>query len=466
MALQLPPQPVSSLLTKELLQRAFDLIDINGDGQLQKDEFSSGCDSMGFDLKSEQLDAIFKCIDADGGGEIDFDEFCGFIMKPNEKDTSDVTEFRSRLVAIVSDVSKPTLKVAFDVIDKNGDGELSKSEFLDGCSSLGVDLKSDELEAVFKCIDADGGGSIDFDEFAEFLQPKKENAKNKQFGQFRQKLMKLLHSNSFDDYYHFMVIEVIILRLFNNKLLAASGDSDEVKSAEGQEINVQFTAEVFEDGKKTYLKSVQNGKYIKIVGEKIVFGDKDDNAAFKVRRVSIGNFKLESVANAGKYIGLDAKSGSIVVGKGDPFCRLKALRKGRKPIFSEPYVFALKNTVVLEHRLGAHIRIEDDDKDGLKSDGGKGTLAQFEANPIDGGKFVTLQNIGNKKYLQIINDGSVINCGGDDITNGKFKVYPVEGPNHVRLESEKCPGKFIAVDESGVIVGKGDKPSLFTIYRN
>ena len=126
----------------------------------------------------------------------------------------------------------------------------------------------------------------------------------------------------------------------------------------------------------------------------------------------------------------------------------------------------MKNTVVLEHRLGAQIRIEDESKDGLSSDGGKGTLAQFEANPIDGGKYVTLQNLGNKKYLQIINDGNVINCGGDDITNGKFKVYPVEGPNHVRLESEKFPGKFIAVDESGVIVGKGDKPSLFTIYRN
>lgn len=142
------------------------------------------------------------------------------------------------------------------------------------------------------------------------------------------------------------------------------------------------------------------------------------------------------------------------------------MRKGRKPIYSEPYVFAIKNTVILENRLGEHIRIKDENSTQLLNVGGKGTLAQFEANPSDGGKYVTLQNIANKKYLQIINDGNDINCGGDDISFGKFKVHPVEGPNHVRLESEKYPGKFIAVDQNGVIVGKGDKPSLFTIYRN
>ena len=53
---------------------------------------------------------------------------------------------------------RQTLRNAFDVIDKNGDGELQKSEFLDGCSSLGIDLKSEELENVFKCIDTDASG--------------------------------------------------------------------------------------------------------------------------------------------------------------------------------------------------------------------------------------------------------------------------------------------------------------------
>ena len=70
MALQLPPQQASSLLTKELLQRAFNLIDINGDGQLQKEEFSGGCDAMGFGLSGDSCDTVFNLIDDDGSGLI------------------------------------------------------------------------------------------------------------------------------------------------------------------------------------------------------------------------------------------------------------------------------------------------------------------------------------------------------------------------------------------------------------
>ena len=192
-------------------------------------------------------------------------------MKSNENDSKELKEFRQRLISIVSDVSMETLRNAFDLIDLNGDGELQKSEFLEGCNSMKIELNKEELETVFKCIDTDGSGEIDFNEFAEFLQPKKQNAAFKQFGQFRQKLMKLLHSNSYDDYYHFKVNNNIILKLFNGKSISV-GNADELKSDEIQEIDSQFITEIIDNGKKTYLQSAKNGKYIKIVGDKIVFG--------------------------------------------------------------------------------------------------------------------------------------------------------------------------------------------------
>eukprot|EP00483_Globobulimina_turgida_P001053 UN01055 len=323
---------------------------------------------------------------------------------------------------------------------------------------MGIELNEKELFEIFSCIDEDGSGEIDFDEFTEFLQPQKKNASFKQFGQFRQKLMKLLHSNKFEDYYHFKVNNAIVLQLFNNKAIVVAGDDIKSNGDLNGNINTQFQTEVYNNGKGVFIRSPVNGKYLKIDGNKIAFGAKDNNARFKVRKVSIGYFKLESEAHAGKYIGLDLKSGSIVVGRGDPFCRLKALRKGMKPIFSKPYVFAVKNTVVLEHRLGEHIRVEDEAKSDLSANGGKGTLAQWEATPVTGGKFVTLKNVANGKFLRISEDGNKIDASGDDENSAKFKVYPVEGPNHVRLESEQFKGKFIACDEDGVVVGRGDKP--------
>merc|ERR1719245_516186 len=113
---------------------------------------------MGFGLSNDQSNVVFGLIDDDGSGEIDFDEFCAFILKANDTDSKELKEFRSRLIAIVSDVSKETLRNAFDLIDKNGDGELQKDEFLEGCQRMGIQLTNDELEAVFKCIDRDNSG--------------------------------------------------------------------------------------------------------------------------------------------------------------------------------------------------------------------------------------------------------------------------------------------------------------------
>jgi Ca2+-binding EF-hand superfamily protein len=57
------------------LRRVFRGFDVNRDGKLSRTEFQSGLRSLKIELDSEQMDDIMRVIDADGDGEIDLDEF-------------------------------------------------------------------------------------------------------------------------------------------------------------------------------------------------------------------------------------------------------------------------------------------------------------------------------------------------------------------------------------------------------
>ena len=51
-------------------------------------------------------------------------------------------------------------------MDKNGDGNLSKQEILEGYEEVfGVPINEEEVDRMFKEIDIDGNGSIDYTEF-------------------------------------------------------------------------------------------------------------------------------------------------------------------------------------------------------------------------------------------------------------------------------------------------------------
>jgi calcium-dependent protein kinase len=51
-------------------------------------------------------------------------------------------------------------------LDKNGDGNLSKQEILEGYEeAFGVPINEEEVDKMFAEIDIDGNGSIDYTEF-------------------------------------------------------------------------------------------------------------------------------------------------------------------------------------------------------------------------------------------------------------------------------------------------------------
>ena len=54
--------------------------------------------------------------------------------------------------------------------DEDGDGEISRDEFVRGTRALGIILSDHEVEEVFSVYDVDGGGSIDYKELNRFLR--------------------------------------------------------------------------------------------------------------------------------------------------------------------------------------------------------------------------------------------------------------------------------------------------------
>ena len=54
--------------------------------------------------------------------------------------------------------------------DADGDGEISKAEFVKGMAAMGINLTSYEVDEVFSVYDRDGGGTIDFAELHRFLR--------------------------------------------------------------------------------------------------------------------------------------------------------------------------------------------------------------------------------------------------------------------------------------------------------
>merc|ERR1719253_2039407 len=55
---------------------------------------------------------------------------------------------------------------AFRSFDKNGDGEISKAEFMKGIRTVGIDLPPQQREQLWKMADEDNTGNIQYQEFA------------------------------------------------------------------------------------------------------------------------------------------------------------------------------------------------------------------------------------------------------------------------------------------------------------
>lgn len=134
---------------KDLI-KLFNKLDVNGDGELTREEFVNGLKNT--DGNTKKLVRIFKKIDFDQNGSISY------------------TEFISALISKEIYFKESKLKEAFMLFDKDGDGQITFEELR---SILGnecnVTFTNQYWKDLVKVADLNGDGCIDYEEFIQLL---------------------------------------------------------------------------------------------------------------------------------------------------------------------------------------------------------------------------------------------------------------------------------------------------------
>mmetsp|Transcript_2775 Transcript_2775/g.2933 ORF Transcript_2775/g.2933 Transcript_2775/m.2933 type:complete len:153 (+) Transcript_2775:74-532(+) len=63
----------------------------------------------------------------------------------------------------------------FSLLDRNGEGEITKDELSELMDTLGIDTTPEDIDSMLSEVDKDGSGTIDFEEFVAVMS-KKVNA--------------------------------------------------------------------------------------------------------------------------------------------------------------------------------------------------------------------------------------------------------------------------------------------------
>jgi Ca2+-binding EF-hand superfamily protein len=132
-----------------------DSFDLNRNGRLDLAEVEAVLREQGIAPTAEELGRIRERLDLDGSGTIDTEELRGFLARWVGNDPHDEDE----------------LRVAFRLLDTDGDGRLSIAELERALAGGAEALTPAELEAVFASLDTDGSGRIEWREFCAALGP-------------------------------------------------------------------------------------------------------------------------------------------------------------------------------------------------------------------------------------------------------------------------------------------------------
>lgn len=132
------------------VRKLFESFDTNGDGRLSFEEIKQGLLLLetGLQISPEE---IMKNCDLDKNGFVDYSEFLAGVASTN------------------LEITKKKLKIAFDAMDTDGSGKLSKAEIKQAL--VGMTNERSVMELVRE-IDSNGDGEIDFEEFTMAIMKK------------------------------------------------------------------------------------------------------------------------------------------------------------------------------------------------------------------------------------------------------------------------------------------------------
>ncbi|KAB5557490.1 hypothetical protein DKX38_008399 [Salix brachista] len=133
-------------------REAFFMIDRDADGFITMEELATTVQSLdGRRPTKEVQEMICDVVDLEGNGTMDFEEF---LIVMGRKQKENVAE---------------ELQEAFKVFDRNQDGYISANELRQVMMNLGERLTEEEAEQMIREADVDGDGLVSYEEFARMM---------------------------------------------------------------------------------------------------------------------------------------------------------------------------------------------------------------------------------------------------------------------------------------------------------
>ena len=127
----------------------------SGDGVIEKEDLNKVMRSLGLKPSEKDMEDMLETIEREGNKEITFPYFLS-LMADKMQDSD----------------SEQQLLSAFDVFDKQKNGQIAIEDFKGVVSNLGEKLTANEIREIIKEADKDGDGTIDYVEFVKMMMAK------------------------------------------------------------------------------------------------------------------------------------------------------------------------------------------------------------------------------------------------------------------------------------------------------
>ena len=144
---------IDDLTDEQLIEfrEAFEAFD-KGNGSITVRELGTVMRSLGQNLSEAEIKEMIDIVDEDKNGTIDFQEFLNLM---------------ARKMKIAG--KEEELIDAFNILDKDGSGKISKYELRYIIMSIEPKIKGEEIEDIIKLIGIDEEGNIDLKDFIDML---------------------------------------------------------------------------------------------------------------------------------------------------------------------------------------------------------------------------------------------------------------------------------------------------------
>ncbi|OAY56147.1 calcium-binding protein CP1 [Manihot esculenta] len=148
--------PSVSTKPTSVFRTAFDIIDTDHDEKISRDDlrrFYVGLSSGGVDVDDDVIGFMMSVADFNKDGFVEYEEF-ERVLDVNGKTRGS---------------NKEVLEDVFKLIDKDGDGKLSRDDLKSYMQWAGFDVSDNDIETMMKLGGGDDKGGVCFDDFVSLF---------------------------------------------------------------------------------------------------------------------------------------------------------------------------------------------------------------------------------------------------------------------------------------------------------